>query len=111
MYFPRASDLGPGLLESVYAFCLAHELRKREIPFRQEVRCPIIYDGERLDAGFRIDLIVDDHLIVELKSIQELQAVHTAQVLTYLKLTGYRIGLLVNFNVPLIKSGIRRVVL
>jgi GxxExxY protein len=104
-------NLGPGLLESVYEACLAHKLRKREVPFQAQLSLPVIYDGERLDAGLRLDLLVGDCLIVELKSAEKMIPLYDAQVLTYLKLTGHRLGLLVNFNVPLIKDGIRRIVL
>jgi len=105
------TSLGPGLLESVYELCLLHELRKREIPAEQQVRIPILYDGIRLDAGLRIDLLIDRKLIVEIKAVEEMNRVYKAQVLTYLKLTGLRLGLLINFNVALIKNGIERVIL
>jgi hypothetical protein len=103
--------LGPGLLESVYSVCLAHELRKRGARVLREVALPIKYDDIILDAGLRLDMLVDDCLIVELKAVECLLPVHKAQVLTYLKLTGHRLGLLINFNTPLIRDGIRRVVL
>jgi GxxExxY protein len=103
--------LGPGLLESVYSVCLAHELRKRSARVLREVPLPIKYDDIILDAGLRLDMLVDDCLIVELKAVECLLPVHKAQVLTYLKLTGHRLGLLINFNTPLIRDGIRRVVL
>src|SRR5260221_3361756 len=102
--------LGPGLLESVYETCLAYELAKRKIPFRQQVRVPIVYDGNMLDADLRIDLLVGDCLIVELKVVELDNPLYMAQLLTYLKLTGHRLGLLINFNVPLINDGIRRLV-
>ncbi len=101
--------LGPGLLESVYEPCLVHELRKRDIGFVAEMRVPLIYDGVELDQFFRLDLLVADRLIVELKSVQELHPIHTAQVLTYLRLTGHRKALLINFNVPRLIDGVRRV--
>lgn len=101
--------LGPGLLESVYECCLAHELRKSEIRFALGVRVPVTYDGVELDQFFRLDLLVADRLIVELKSVQELHPIHTAQVLTYLRLTGHRKALLMNFNVPRLVDGIRRI--
>ena len=105
------SSLGPGLLESVYELCLLHELRKRKIPSEQQVRIPILYDGLRLEAGLRIDLLVDRKLILEIKAVEEMNRIYKAQVLTYLKLTGLRLGFLINFNVALIKSGIERVIL
>ena len=101
--------LGPGLLESVYECCLAHELRKGGIPFALGVRVPVIYDGVKLDQLFRLDLVVADRLVVELKSVQELHPIHTAQVLTYLRLTGHRNALLLNFNVSRLVEGIRRI--
>ena len=103
--------LGPGLLESVYEVCLVHELTKRGMSVRRQVSLPVHYDGVRLDAGLRLDLLAEDSVVVELKAVEKLLAVHKAQVITYLKLTGYRLGLLINFNVPVIKSGIQRVAL
>jgi GxxExxY protein len=97
--------LGPGLLESVYEACLCHELHKRGIGFERQVSIPIVYDG------LRLDMIVEGEVIVELKSVDALTPLHTAQLLTYLKLTGKRLGLLLNFNVPRLKVGIKRVVL
>jgi GxxExxY protein len=105
------STLGPGLLESVYEQCLLHELRVHKLPVASQVVVPIFYDGVRLDASLRLDLIVDACVIVELKAIDAIQPVHRAQMLTYLKLTRHRVGLLINFNVPLIRDGIQRVVL
>jgi GxxExxY protein len=101
--------LGPGLLERVYETCLVYELEKRNVPLRQQVKVPVYYDGRRLDTDLRIDLLVADELIVELKAIDAILPVHKAQVLTYLKLTDRRLGLLINFNVPTIKQGISRV--
>ncbi|MBI1940216.1 MAG: GxxExxY protein [Acidobacteria bacterium] len=109
--FAVHSKLGPGLLESVYETCLLHEIKKRELSVERQVEIPIDYDGIRLEAGLRIDLLVDKRLIVELKSVDSLSPVHTAQMLTYLKLSGQRLGLLINFNVPLIRNGIKRIVL
>ncbi len=103
--------LGPGLLESVYEACLAHELKKRGLKIASQVSLPITYDGIRLDAGLRLDMLVEDCVIVELKAVDALLPVHQAQVLTYLKLTGHRLGLLINFNVPVIRHGIKRMVL
>lgn len=105
------STLGPGLLESVYETCLVHEIEKRGLSVERQVALPVEYDGIRLDAGLRLDLLVDNSVIVEIKSVEKILPVHTAQVLTYLKLTTHRLGLLLNFNVPLIRDGIRRVVL
>jgi len=105
------STLGPGLLESVYESCLEYELKERRIPTARQVVLPVIYKNHRVDAGLRLDLVVADRIIVELKAVESLMAVHTAQVLTYLKLTGFRLGFLINFNVALIKDGIKRVVL
>ncbi|HEY4952867.1 MAG TPA: GxxExxY protein [Verrucomicrobiae bacterium] len=109
--FKVHSALGPGLLESVYEICLAHELTKRGLKFQTQVAFPIIYDNVRLDAGLRIDLLVEEKLIVEIKAVEIMQPVFEAQLLTYLKLTKMRLGLLINFNVSKIKDGIRRIVL
>jgi GxxExxY protein len=103
--------LGPGLLESVYEVCLIHELTKMSIQAERQVPLPVIYDDTKLDAGFRIDVLVERQLVVELKAVEALTPVHQAQVLTYLKLTGFRLGLLINFNVAMLKDGIRRVIL
>lgn len=108
--FKVHSTLGPGLVESVYETCLCHELHQRQIPFATQVALPIIYDGMRLEGGLRLDLLVADAVIVELKAVEKLAPIHEAQLLTYLKLTGHRLGLLINFNVPLIRDGIRRMV-
>ena len=105
------SELGPGLLEAVYEACLSYELQKRQLRFERQVSLPIEYDGLKLDAGLRLDLLVEDEVIVELKAVEALLSVHRAQLMTYLKLTGKRLGLLINFNVPLIKQGIKRVIL
>jgi len=102
--------LGPGLLESVYRECLVYELQKRGLRVEVEVRVPIVYDGVPLKSALRLDLLVDSEVIVELKSIEDVLAVHRAQLLSYLKLTNKRLGLLLNFNVPLIKNGIYRLV-
>jgi GxxExxY protein len=103
--------LGPGLLESVYEVCLAHELRQRKLVVATQVALPIVYDGTQLDAGLRLDMLVANCLIVEVKSVEAMNPVFKAQLLTYLKLSGRRLGLLINFNVPVIKNGIKRVVL
>ncbi len=103
--------LGPGLLESVYELCLCHELRTRGMSFKAQIPVPVVYDGVRLDAGFRLDLLVEDRVIVELKAVEAILPLFEAQLLTYLRLSGKRLGLLINFNVPLIKDGISRVIL
>ncbi|MFC6221935.1 GxxExxY protein [Hymenobacter artigasi] len=100
--------LGPGLLESVYEMLLAHELRKFGLEVQTQVALPVVYDGLKLENGFRIDLLVENKVVVELKSVETLLEVHHIQLLTYLKLSGHKLGLLINFNVPLIKSGIFR---
>ncbi len=105
------STLGPGLLESVYETCLCYELDKRGIPFQKQVSLPVIYDNITLEAGLRLDILVDKKVIVELKAVEKLTNVHQAQLLTYLKLTNSRLGLLINFNTARIKDGIKRVIL
>ncbi len=100
--------LGAGLLEFVYEQCLAYELTSRKFEAARQVQLPITYRGIRMDAGFRLDLLVNDIVIVEIKSIERILPIHEAQLLTYLKLSGKQLGLLVNFNVPKIKDGIRR---
>ncbi|HEY5313804.1 MAG TPA: GxxExxY protein [Pirellulales bacterium] len=102
--------LGPGLLESVYEACLCHELSKRGVPFKRQVLLPVMYDGVRLDAGLRMDIWVEESVVVELKSVERMIPLYEAQLLSYLKLTGNRLGLLLNFNVPLLKDGIKRLV-
>jgi GxxExxY protein len=109
--FKVHSTLGPGLLESVYEVCLVHELTKRGLKVCRQVALPVIYDGMQLDAGFRLDLLVCACVVVELKVVEALLPVHKAQVLTYLKLSGHRLGLLINFNVARIKDGIVRLAL
>ena len=103
--------LGPGLLESAYEECLCYELKINDISFRRQVPLPIVYKSVKLDCGYRMDIVVDDKLIVELKTVEKLLPVHEAQLLTYLKLSGLRTGLLMNFNTPVLKDGIRRLVL
>lgn len=104
-------ELGPGLLESAYELCLCHELAERQIPFRRQVALPVVYKGQALDCEYRIDVIVADELILELKSCDAIHPLHEAQLLTYLKLSGLHVGLILNFNVPLLKLGIKRMVL
>lgn len=101
-------ELGPGLLESAYERCLAHELACRDLCFETQKEVPLLFKGQKIDAGFRVDLIVELRVLVELKTVEQLLPLHTAQVLTYLKLTGLRTALLINFNVPLLKDGIKR---
>jgi GxxExxY protein len=100
--------LGPGLMESAYEQCLAYELDRRGIVARRQISLPIVYDGVRLDAGYRLDMVVDNRVIVEIKAVDALTTLHEAQLITYLKLSGMHIGLLINFNVLLLKSGIKR---
>jgi GxxExxY protein len=109
--FAVHSALGPGLLESVYEICLVHELTKRGLNVQRQVTLPIIYDGLKLDAGLRLDLLVQHCVIVELKAVEVILPVHMAQMLTYLKLAGKRLGLVLNFNVPLLRDGIKRIAL
>jgi GxxExxY protein len=104
-------SLGPGLLESAYEECLCRELSLRKIPFRRQQGLPVEYKGIKLDCGYRIDILVADRVVVEIKAVDELHPVHDAQLLTYLKLGGWNVGLLINFNVPVLKEGIRRKVL
>ena len=103
--------LGPGLLESAYEECLSRELALREIPFARQVSLPVEYKGVRLDCGYRLDLLVADAVVVEIKAVAGLEPIHSAQVLTYLKLGGWKVGLLINFNVPVLKLGVRRLML
>lgn len=104
------SALGPGLLESAYEVCLAHELRKAGLHVQTQVALPIVYDGVRVDAGYRIDLLVHDLVLVELKCVEAITEVHKAQVISYLKLSGKNLGLIINFKVAHLKDGIRRFV-
>ena len=103
--------LGPGLLESTYEQCLAHELNRNGIAFQLQHPQPVQYKDVRLDCGYRIDVLVENELIVELKSVEEVKGIHEAQLLTYMKLAGVKIGLLINFNVTKLKDGIKRFVL
>jgi len=104
------SELGPGLLESAYTACLQHELRKAGLRSDTQVGLPVVYDGVKLDLGYRIDLLVEDQVIVELKSVDAIAPVHQAQIISYLKLSGRSLGLLINFNVTHLKDGIKRFV-
>ena len=103
--------LGPGLLESAYQTCLAHEFALRGLTFEQEKPLPVVYQGIRLDCGYRLDFAVDGKVVVELKAVDSIHAVHRAQLLTYLKLTGCKVGLILNFNEAVLKNGIERLVL
>jgi len=104
------SVLGPGLLENAYETCLKHELEKRGLQAEQQVGLPIIYDGIKMDVGYRLDLLVEGCVIVELKAVDRLTPVHEAQLLSYLKFSGKKVGLLINFNVAQLKNGIKRMV-
>ena len=104
-------NLGPGLLESAYEECLCHELHLRGLDFKRQVELPLLYKGLKLDCGYKLDLIVQDRIILVLKAVEKLLPIHEAQLLTYLRLTGKRVGLLINFNVPLLTQGIVRRVL
>ena len=103
--------LGPGLLESVYEECLCHEFNLRQMHYKRQQALPIEYKGRKFDCGYRIDLVVQDFVIFELKAVDRLQPIHEAQLLTYLKLTGLKVGLLINFNVSVLKEGIKRLVM
>jgi len=104
------SALGPGLLENAYEACLRHELSKRGLRIEQQVALPVVYDGVKIDLGYRLDLLVDDEIIVELKAVEKLLPIHEAQLLSYLKLSGKKLGLRINFNVLHLKDGIKRMV-
>jgi len=104
------SALGPGLLENVYEACLKYELEKRGLKVQQQVGLPVVYDGVKIDLGYRLDLLVENEIVVELKTVDKLTAVHEAQLLSYLKLSTKKIGLLINFNVAHLKNGIKRMV-
>lgn len=103
--------LGPGLLESAYETCLCYELGQRQIPFQRQLELPVTYKWIPLDCGYRLDIVVRTQLILELKAVERLLPVHEAQLLTYLKLTGLHTGLLLNFNVPVLSNGIKRILL
>jgi GxxExxY protein len=105
------SELGPGLLESTYEICLEHELLKANLQVEKQKGLPVIYDDIKLDAGYRIDLLVNKQVILELKAVDELAPIHQAQIMTYLKLSGLKLGLLLNFNVKDMKHGIKRIIM
>ena len=109
--FKVHNKLGPGLLEKVYEVCLAHELRKAGLTVRRQVNIPIIYDGITFDEGLRLDILVEETVICEIKAVDMVNPVWEAQILSHLKLTNRRLGFLINFNVPLIKQGIKRIIL
>ncbi|WP_177420576.1 GxxExxY protein [endosymbiont of Lamellibrachia barhami] len=103
-------EMGPGLLEKTYETCLEYELRKRNIPTARQVELPVVYDGLKLDGGYRIDLLVDQMIVIEIKAVRLLSEIHDAQLLNYLKLGDFRLGYLLNFNVRRMKFGIKRMV-
>lgn len=103
-------ELGPGLLESAYEACLAYELTERKLQIERQKGLPVVYRGVELDCGYRIDLLVENQVVVELKAVEILEPIHDAQLLSYLKLSGCEVGLLINFNVKVLKDGIRRFV-
>lgn len=104
-------NLGPGLLESIYEICLEHEFKKRGLAYQRQLMLPVHYDGIELDAGLRLDFLVEDEIVLELKAVESLLPLHQAQLLTYLKLTNKHLGLLINFNTALLKQGFKRVIL
>ncbi|MCC7147037.1 MAG: GxxExxY protein [Phycisphaeraceae bacterium] len=103
-------NLGPGLLESAYEACLIHELQSARLKVCAQKPLALVYKGLRLDCGYRLDVLVEDRLIVEIKAVERILPIHVAQVISYLKLSGHRLGLLINFNVRLLKDGIRRII-
>lgn len=103
--------LGPGLLEKVYEVCFCHELKKAGLACQNQVNVPVVYDGIEFNEGLRLDILVEDLVICELKAVDEMNPVYLAQILSYLRMTGKRLGYLINFNEPIIKKGIKRVIL
>jgi len=103
--------LGPGLLEKIYEVCFCHELTKRDLSYQRQVDIPVEYDGITFDEGLRLDVIVEELIICEIKAVDQMNPVWVAQLLSYLRLTGKRLGFLINFNVPLIKNGVKRIIL
>jgi len=101
--------LGPGLLESAYEECLCYELSVRGLRFRRQVEIPVVYKAIHLECGYKMDLVVDEQLVIELKTVEKIAPIHEAQLLTYLKLSGLHVGLLINFNVPVLKHGLKRI--
>lgn len=102
--------LGPGLLESAYEECLCFELAEAGLEFKRQVALPVVYKGVKLDCGYRMDVVVEESVIIEIKAVERIVPVHEAQLLSYLKLTGIKVGLLLNFHVPVLRSGIKRIV-
>jgi len=102
------SQLGPGLLEKIYESCLCYELSKRDIPYKRQVKLPIIYDGIEFDEGLQLDILVDETIICEIKAVENINSLWHAQVISHLKLTTLHVGFIINFNVPIFKEGIRR---
>jgi len=105
------TEIGPGLLESVYEECLCRELGLRGLSFQRQVSLPVTYKGVKLDCGYKLDLVVEDKVVLKLKSVKQIDPIHEAQLLTYFRLSGKKVGLLMNFNTVLMKDGIRRMVL
>lgn len=105
------SNLGPGLLESTYEVCLEYELKKAGLNVQRQKALPVVYEDIKLEAGYRIDLLVENKIILEIKSVESLAPIHTAQVMTYLKLSGIKLGFLLNFNVKDMKKGLRRIIM
>jgi GxxExxY protein len=103
-------NLGPGLLENSYLECLYYEIRKAGLKVEKQVPLPLVYEHVKLDIGYRVDLVVEEKFIIELKSVEALHPLHTAQIITYLKLSGYKLGYLINFNTLLFKDGIQRII-
>jgi GxxExxY protein len=104
-------NLGPGLLENAYEVCLAHEITSRGLKLEQQLALPLVYKGVRMNVGFRLDLLVESRVIVEIKAVEQLLPVHRAQVITYLKLSKNKLGFLINFNAPILKKGLERIAL
>ena len=104
-------QLGPGLLESAYEECLCFEFKRDGLAFRRQMAVPVVYKSVRLDCGYRLDIVVQDQVILELKTVERLMPIHEAQMLTYMKLSGIRTGLLINFNSAVLKDGLRRIML
>ena len=109
--FKVHKNLGPGLLEKVYEVCLAHEIMKAGLDVKRQIDIPIVYDGLKFDEGLRLDLFIEEKVICEIKAVDQVNPVWEAQILSHLKLTGLRLGFLINFNVPVIKEGIRRFII
>jgi GxxExxY protein len=102
------SQLGPGLLEKIYEVCFCHELSKQDIPFKRQVQLPIIYDGLVFDEGLKLDVLIDNKIICEFKAVEMVNPLWQAQIISHLKLTGLHVGFVINFNVPIMKNGVRR---